>query len=162
MSGRNRFRNKAHRFQTLRYDFFSYRTFFCPWREVIAHGRRLQFTNPCYGRDTVRIAPYFFIYGPNMAASSGTGGPPADADGPGVLDAECELLEALDRLSTAHSDAAWREAVAARDKALRRLLIAVSDMSPLDRELVVTRATQALPRDRPSSPAAETFRDGTL
>ena len=97
-----------------------------------------------------------------MAASSGTGGPPADADGPGVLEAETELLHALDRLSTAYSDAAWQEAVATRDKALRRLLVAVSEMSPLDRELVVTRATQALPRDRPSPPAPEPFRDGTF
>jgi len=148
-----------------RYDtiFFRIGPISCPWREVIARGRRLQFTDTCYGRDTVRIAPHFFIYGPNMAASSGTGGLPVDADGPGVLEAEFELLDALDRLTTAHSDAAWQEAVTARDKALRRLLIAVSEMSLVDRELVVTRATQALlPRDRPTPPATETFRDGTL
>ena len=97
-----------------------------------------------------------------MAASSGTGGSPAEADGPGVLEAEVELLEALERLTTAHSDAAWREAVSARDKALRRLLIAVSEMSLVDRELVVTRATQALPRDRSTPPATEIFPDGTV
>ena len=85
-----------------------------------------------------------------MAASSGTGGTPADADGPpAMLSAESDLLDALDRLSSADSDEAWQDAVTARDKALRRLLIAVSDL-PLDaRELVVTRATQALSRERP-------------
>ena len=109
----------------------------------------------------MRIAPYFFIYGPNMAASSGTGGSPADADGPRVLKAESELLEALDRLATAYSDADWLEAVTARDNALRRLLVAVSALSLAERELIVTRATQALSRDRPTPPATETFRDGT-
>lgn len=97
-----------------------------------------------------------------MAASSGTGGSPADADGPGMLEAESELLEALERLSSAATDAAWQEAVMARDKALRRLLIAVSDMSIDHRELVVTRATQALSRDRPNAPTTDSFRDGAL
>jgi hypothetical protein len=69
-----------------------------------------------------------------------------------MLAAESELLEALERLSTADSDEAWQDAVNARDTALRRLLIAVSDL-PLDtRELVVTRATQAVARDRPAPP----------
>lgn len=95
-----------------------------------------------------------------MAASSGTGGPPADADGPpAMLSAESDLLDALDRLSGADSDEAWQDAVTARDKALRRLLIAVSDL-PLDaRELVVTRATQALSRERPTPPS-DTIRNG--
>ncbi|MEP6832382.1 MAG: hypothetical protein ABJB74_03270 [Gemmatimonas sp.] len=87
-----------------------------------------------------------------MAASSGTGGSSADADGAVVLEAESELLEALERLSSAGTDAAWQEAVSARDTALRRLLIAVSDMSLDARELVVTRATLAITRDRPISP----------
>ncbi|MEO7998278.1 MAG: hypothetical protein ABI852_12585 [Gemmatimonadaceae bacterium] len=95
-----------------------------------------------------------------MAASSGTGGSSADADGPRMLAAEAELLEALDRLSSAASDAAWQEAVTARDTALRRLLIAVSEMSLDDRELVVTRATQALSRDRPAPPLGDSPRDG--
>ncbi len=95
-----------------------------------------------------------------MAASSGTGGNPADADGPAMLAAESDLLDAINRLSSADSDEAWQDAVNARDVALRRLLIAVSDL-PLDaRELVVTRATQALPRDRPNSPTDETNWNG--
>lgn len=129
-----------------------------PPHEVIAHGVRLRFTVPYYA-DDVRIAPHFFIYGPNMAASSGTGGSPAEADGPRMLAAEAELLEALEKLSSAATDAAWQEAVTARDKALRRLLLAVSDMSLDDRELVVTRATQALSRDRPAPPADDKSRD---
>ncbi|MGV3709752.1 MAG: hypothetical protein ACO1Q7_13035 [Gemmatimonas sp.] len=87
-----------------------------------------------------------------MAASSGTGGSPADADGPSMLEAESELLEALERLSTADTDSAWQEAVTARDSALRRLLLAVSEMSLNNRELVVTRATQAMARDRSVPP----------
>lgn len=97
-----------------------------------------------------------------MAASSGTGGSPAEADGPGMLEAEAELLQALEHMSTADTDASWQEAVTARDKALRRLLIAVSPMSIDDRELVVTRAVQAAPRDRPNPSATETFRDDAL
>ncbi len=77
-----------------------------------------------------------------------------------MLEAEADLLEALDRLSTAESDAAWQEAVNARDTALRRLLIAVSDMPITDREQVVTRATQALSRDHPAPPGPESFYDG--
>ena len=82
------------------------------------------------------------------------GGSPADADGPAMLAAESELLEALERLGTADSDAAWHDAVIARNKALRRLLIAVSEL-PIDaRELVVTRAiAQARAADRPAPPA---------
>lgn len=140
----------------VRYDtiFFRFGSNYCPPREVVAHGGRLQFVHSYYAAD-VRIAPHFFIYGPNMAASSGTGGSNADADGPRMLAAEAELLEALDRLSSAATDAAWQEAVTARDKALRRLLLAVSDMSLDDRELVVTRATQALSRDRPAPPLGD-------
>jgi hypothetical protein len=69
-----------------------------------------------------------------------------------MLAAESELLDALERLSSAASDADWQEAVNARDTALRRLLLAVSDLPLEARELVVTRATQALARDRPASP----------
>ncbi|MEP6764160.1 MAG: hypothetical protein ABJB66_07615 [Gemmatimonadaceae bacterium] len=95
-----------------------------------------------------------------MAATSGTSGPPADADGPVMLAAESDLLDALERLSSADSDEAWQDAVTARDTALRRLLIAVSDL-PLDaRELVVTRATQLLTRDRPHPPADDLYRNG--
>ena len=135
------------------------RSFYCPRREVIAHGVRLQIGELCYGADTVRIAPQFFIYGPNMAASSGTGGSSAEADGPAMLEAEAELLDALDRLSTAATDAAWHEAVTARNLALKRLLIALSDMPVIDREHVVTRATQALSREHPT--ATDAFFDGT-
>ena len=144
----------------VRYDtiFFRPESNYCPRREVVAHGGRLHCRNSYYAHD-VRIAPHFFIYGPNMAASSGTGGTTADADGPRMLAAEAELLEALERLSSAASDAAWQEAVAARDNALRRLLLAVSVMSLDERELVVTRATQALPRDRPAPPSGELPRD---
>lgn len=95
-----------------------------------------------------------------MAASSGTGGSSAEADGPAMLEAEADLLEALDRLSSAGSDVAWQEAVTARDKALRRLLIAVSDMPITDREQVVTRATQALSREHPAPPEPESPYDG--
>ena len=105
-----------------------------------------------YRHDTVRIAPHFFIYGPNMAASSGTGGYSAEADGPRLLAAESELLKALRSMSSAYSDKAWEEAVSARNAALRRLLIAVSDMPVDEQELVVTRATQALPPDVPVAP----------
>jgi hypothetical protein len=144
-----------------RYDtiFFRLVSFYCPRREVVAQYGRLHFCVKRYAAD-VRIAPHFFIYGPNMAASSGTGGSTADADGPRMLAAEAELLEALERLSSAATDAAWQEAVNARDTALRRLLLAVSDMSLDDRELVVTRATQALSRDRPAPPLGELPRDG--
>jgi hypothetical protein len=135
-------------------------SFYCPRREVVAHGERLQTDDLCYGADTVRIAPHFFIYGPNMAASSGTGGSSAEADGPAMLEAEADLLDALDRLSTADSDAAWQDAVTARDTALRRLLIAVSDMPITDREQVVTRATQALSRDHPAPPGPDSSLDG--
>lgn len=147
-----------------RYDtiFFAIEPFSCPRREVIAHGGRLQLREECYGHHTVRIAPHFFIYGPNMAASSGTGGSPADADGPRMLEAESELLEALDRLSSADTDIAWQEAVSARDNALRRLLRAVSDMSLDDRELVVTRAIQPISRERPIPPSTDSFPDRTL
>jgi uncharacterized protein (UPF0303 family) len=69
-----------------------------------------------------------------------------------MLEAESELLEALERLSTADTDSAWQEAVTARDRALRRLLAAVSDLSLNARELVVTRATQAIARDRSTPP----------
>lgn len=95
-----------------------------------------------------------------MAASSGTGGTPAEADGPGMLEAEAELLEALERLSCAASDAAWQEAVNARDTALRRLLLACNDMSLNDRELVVTRAALAS-REHPLPPSDELRSDGT-
>lgn len=129
--------------------FFPAVSIYCRWREVLAGGERLRCWWRCYGPDTVRIAPHFFIYGPKLAASSGTGGTPADADGPDVLEAEAALLAALDRLSTAASDVAWQEAVSARDTALRRLLRAVSVLSLVDRELVVTRATQLMSRERP-------------
>ena len=76
-----------------------------------------------------------------------------------MLEAESELLEALDRLSSAATDIAWQEAVTARDKALRRLLRAVSDMSLDDRELVVTRAIQPSSRERPLPPHTDSFRD---
>ena len=92
-----------------------------------------------------------------MAASSGTGGSSAEADGPAMLEAEADLLDALDRLSTAESDTAWQEAVAARNTALRRLLIAVSDMPLNDREHVVTRATQALSRENPAPPGPDSM-----
>lgn len=95
-----------------------------------------------------------------MGATSGTGGTPAEADGPAILSAESELLVALERLSTADSDEAWQDAVNARDSALRRLLIAVSDLPLQDRELVVTRATQALTRERPMQSSDGTPRDG--
>lgn len=95
-----------------------------------------------------------------MAATSGTGGSPAEADGPAMLAAESDLLDALERLSAADSDEAWQDAVNARDTALRRLLIAVSDL-PLDaRELVVTRATLLLTRDRAQSRADDLYRNG--
>lgn len=77
-----------------------------------------------------------------------------------MLEAEADLLQALDRLSSAESDAAWQEAVTARDKALRRLLLAVSDMPVNDREHVVTRATQALSREQPAPPWPESMTDG--
>jgi hypothetical protein len=91
-----------------------------------------------------------------MAATSQGGGSSADADGPAMLAAETELLEALERLSSADSDEAWHDAVTARNKALRRLLIAVSYL-PLDtRGLVVTRAiAQSRIADR-TLPSAET------
>jgi len=108
----------------------------------------------------VRIAPHFFIYGPNMAASSGTGGSPAEADGPAMLDEEADLLEALVGMRTAVTDTAWQEAVTARDKALRRLLIAVSDLPVREQEHVVTRATQALVRDLPAPPGPDVQFDG--
>ena len=72
-----------------------------------------------------------------------------------MLEAEADLLHALDRLSSAASDAAWQEAVTARDKALRRLLIAVSDMPINEQEHVVTRATQALAREQPPPPGPD-------
>lgn len=94
-----------------------------------------------------------------MAATSESGGSSGGADEPAMLAAETELLEALERLSSADSDAAWQDAVNARDTALRKLLIAVSDL-PIDtRELVVTRATQALSRDRPSPPTDRSSSD---
>lgn len=144
----------------MRYDtvLFQFGPFYCPPREVVAHGVRLQFRIAYYA-DDVRIAPHFFVYGPNMAASSGTGGAPAEADGPRMLEAEAELLDALEKLSSAATDAAWQEAVTARDKALRRLLVAVSDMSLGHRELVVTRATQALSREKPAGPPGDVSRD---
>lgn len=95
-----------------------------------------------------------------MAASSGTGGSSAEADGPATLEAEADLLEALDRLRNAESDAAWQEAVTARDEALRRLLVAVSDMSVNDKEHVVTRAALALSRELPAPPGPDTLFDG--
>lgn len=127
--------------------------FYCPRREVVAQHGRLRNRFRDYGHNTVRIAPHFFIYGPNMAASSGTGGYSADADGPRLLAAEAELLKALHRLSSAYSDTAWQEAVNARNAALRRLLRAVSDMPVDEQELVVTRATGALPADVSVPPA---------
>lgn len=77
-----------------------------------------------------------------------------------MLEAEADLLDALDRLSSAASDSAWQEAVTARDKALRRLLIAVSDMPVIEQEHVVTRATQALSRELPMPPGADSQHDG--
>jgi hypothetical protein len=65
-----------------------------------------------------------------------------------MLAAESELLEALERLSTADSDAAWQEAVNARNIALRRLMRAVSELPLDEREIVVARATHAAARER--------------
>ncbi len=96
-----------------------------------------------------------------MAASSGTGGCPAEADGPQMLEAEFEILEALDRMSSAATDAAWHEAVTARDEALRRLLRAVSEMSPDHRELVVTRSVNPVSYYRPIPPHFDWFRDNS-
>ena len=77
-----------------------------------------------------------------------------------MLAAESDLLDALERLSSADSDEAWHIAVNERNAALRRLLKAVSDL-PLDaRELVVTRATQLLTRDRAQLPTDDLHRNG--
>ena len=116
----------------------------------------------CYGPDIVRISPDYSIYGPFVAASSGTGGFPADADGPQMLQEEFEILEALDRMSSARSDAAWHEAVTARDGALRRLLRAVNDMPPDYRELVVTRAVNPSTYYRSIPPNTDWYRDSSL
>ena len=95
-----------------------------------------------------------------MAASSGTGGFSAEADGPAMLPAEADVLEALDRLRSAATDTAWQDAVTARNEALHRLLLAVSDMPINDQEHVVTRATLALSRDLPAPPGPDSPYDG--
>lgn len=76
-----------------------------------------------------------------------------------MLAAESELLDALNRLGTADSDVEWQQAVSARDHALRRLLIAVSDLPVETRELVVARATRALASDRRTPPKGRSATD---